>query len=73
MNLKRAELWIQVGRPQLAFDELGRLSELAWGHPWTRRVVEALERSSPGVTVEVGNEPLVLSGGDASVAQQHRV
>jgi hypothetical protein len=38
IRIKSAELWLQLGLPELASRELERLPASADGHPWTLRV-----------------------------------
>jgi hypothetical protein len=42
LTLKRAELWLEVGRPILALREMLKLSYGSWGHPSVSREVDAV-------------------------------
>ena len=41
LALKRAEMWLEVGRPILALQEMEDLREYSWGHPWAVRLLDA--------------------------------
>jgi hypothetical protein len=38
LRVKSAEMWLRLGEPFQAFQELQRLTRRAWRHPWTERV-----------------------------------
>ena len=38
LRVKSAEMWLRLGEPFQAFQELQRLTRRAWKHPWTERV-----------------------------------
>ena len=38
VRVKSAEMWLRLGEPFQAFQELQRLTRRAWKHPWTERV-----------------------------------
>jgi hypothetical protein len=42
LRLKRAELWLQVQQPVNALEELLRVTEAAWQHPWTLSIFQVL-------------------------------
>lgn len=39
VRVKSAELWLRMGEPLQATQELRKLTRRAWNHPWTQRVV----------------------------------
>lgn len=40
LRVKSAELWLLLGQPQQALDELMQLSDDAKRHPWTLKVLK---------------------------------
>jgi len=38
LRVKSAEMWLRLGEPFQAFQELQRLTRRAWKHPWTEQV-----------------------------------
>jgi len=52
LTLKRAEIWLEVGRPSLALQEMEDLGEYSLVHPWAVRILDAISTASPpqGVT-----------------------
>lgn len=39
VRVKSAELWLRMGEPVQATQELRRLTRRAWNHPWTQNVL----------------------------------
>ena len=42
LRLKRAEIWLEVGRPILALQQVWEVGESSWCHPWAVRILEAI-------------------------------
>jgi hypothetical protein len=42
LTLKRAERWLEVGRPALALHEMERLALFSWAHPWADRILDTI-------------------------------
>ncbi len=42
LTLKRAERWLEVGRPRLALHEMEGLGLRCWDHPWADRLLDAI-------------------------------
>ncbi len=42
LTLKRAERWLEVGRPALALQEMEGLGLFSWDHPWAARLLDAI-------------------------------
>ena len=38
VRVKSAEMWLKLGEPLQALQELQRLTRKAWKHPWTENV-----------------------------------
>jgi len=38
VRVKSAEMWLKLGEPLQALQELQRLTRKAWKHPWTETV-----------------------------------
>lgn len=45
LELKAAEMWLEVGQPLQALRALRRLPEKAWRHRWTLRLLRATNRA----------------------------
>jgi hypothetical protein len=72
--LKRAEMWLDVGRPMLALQEMEGLGGYSWGHPWVIRVLDAIctTAAPPGVKANVPFSVPVLPNNPRNVFADER-
>jgi hypothetical protein len=60
LTLKRAETWLEVGRPILALDEMEGLGEHSMSHPWAVRLLGTICTASPQQPAGEACPPVVL-------------
>jgi hypothetical protein len=67
LTLKRAELWLEVGRPELALREVERLCKPAWGDPWAVRLLDAIRTASSQWTTAQAPNTFTATAAEPSV------